>query len=59
MPDVLAGILSQRYRTLKTPGNLNGDIGAPLTLLSLTGEHQAAVIETGCLYSWPPGRIPP
>ena len=45
--ELLAGILSQRYRTLKTPGNLNGDIGAPLTLLSLTGEHQAAVIETG------------
>lgn len=45
--ELLSGILSQRYRTLKTPGNLNGDIGAPLTLLSLTREHQAAVIETG------------
>lgn len=45
--ELLSGILSQRYRTLKTPGNLNGDIGAPLTLLSLTAEHRAAVIETG------------
>ena len=45
--ELLAGILSQRYNTLKTPGNLNGDIGAPLTLLSLSPEHQAAVIETG------------
>lgn len=45
--ELLSGILSQRYCTLKTPGNLNGDIGAPLTLLSLTAEHQAAVIETG------------
>ena len=45
--ELLSGILSQRYNTLKTPGNLNGDIGAPLTLLSLTPEHQAAVIETG------------
>ena len=45
--ELLAGILSQRYRTLKTPGNLNGDIGAPLTLLSLLPEHQAAVVETG------------
>ena len=45
--ELLAGILSQRYNTLKTPGNLNGDIGAPLTLLSLTPAHQAAVIETG------------
>ena len=47
LKELLAGILSRRYRTLKTPGNLNGDIGAPLTLLSLTEEHQAAVIETG------------
>ncbi len=45
--ELLAGVLSQRYNTLKTPGNLNGDIGAPLTLLSLTAAHQAAVIETG------------
>ncbi|MBD5149899.1 MAG: UDP-N-acetylmuramoyl-tripeptide--D-alanyl-D-alanine ligase [Oscillibacter sp.] len=45
--ELLAGILARRYNTLKTPGNLNGDIGAPLTLLSLTSEHQAAVIETG------------
>ena len=45
--ELLSGILSQRYNTLKTPGNLNGDIGAPLTLLSLMPEHQAAVIETG------------
>lgn len=47
LKELLAGVLSQKYNTLKTPGNLNGDIGAPLTLLSLTPEHQAAVIETG------------
>ena len=47
LKELLAGVLSQRYRTLKTPGNLNGDIGAPLTLLSLEPDHQAAVIETG------------
>lgn len=45
--ELLAGILSQRYETLKTPGNLNGDIGAPLTLLALEPQHEAAVIETG------------
>ena len=45
--ELLAGVLGQRYNTLKTPGNLNGDIGAPLTLLSLLPEHQAAVVETG------------
>lgn len=47
LKELLAGVLSQRYHTLKTPGNLNGDIGAPLTLLSLERGHQAAVIETG------------
>lgn len=47
LKELLAGVLSQKYNTLKTPGNLNGDIGAPLTLLSLMPEHQAAVVETG------------
>ena len=47
LKELLAGVLSQRFCTLKTPGNLNGDIGAPLTLLSLMPEHQVAVIETG------------
>ena len=47
LKELLAGVLSQKYNTLKTPGNLNGDIGAPLTLLSLERSHQAAVIETG------------
>ena len=32
---------------LKTQGNFNNDIGAPLTLLNLGPEHQAAVVETG------------
>lgn len=47
LKELLAGVLSQKYNTLKTPGNLNGDIGAPLTLLSLERSHQAVVIETG------------
>ena len=47
LKELLAGVLSQRYDTLKTPGNLNGDIGAPLTLLGLERRHQALVIETG------------
>lgn len=45
--EMIACVLSRRYRTLKTEGNLNNDIGAPLTLLRLTAEHEAAVIETG------------
>lgn len=47
LKELLAGVLARRYDTLKTPGNLNGDIGAPLTLLSLEPHHQALVIETG------------
>ena len=45
--EMIASVLSQRYNTLRTEGNLNNDIGAPLTLLRLMPEHQAAVIETG------------
>ena len=45
--EMIAAVLGARFRTLKTPGNLNNDIGTPLVLLSLGEEHQAAVIETG------------
>lgn len=43
----MAAVLSQRYDTLKTQANYNNDIGTPLTLLNLTPQHEAAVIETG------------
>ena len=45
--EMIASVLSQRYNTLRTEGNFNNDIGAPLTLLRLMPENQAAVIETG------------
>ena len=45
--EMIASVLSQRDNTLRTEGNFNNDIGAPLTLLRLMPEHQAAVIETG------------
>ena len=45
--EMIASVLSQRYNTLRTEGNFNNFIGAPLTLLRLMPEHQAAVIETG------------
>ncbi len=44
---LMHAVLSEKYRTLMTQGNLNNHIGAPLTLLSLNAEHQAAVIELG------------
>lgn len=45
--DILAGILSQHYVTQKTMGNFNNEIGVPLTLLSLSENVEAAVVEMG------------
>jgi len=44
---LMGAVLSEKYRTLITQGNLNNHIGAPLTLLSLKPEHEAAMIELG------------
>lgn len=44
---MLACILRTRGPVLATKGNLNNDLGVPLTLLELTQEHTAAVIELG------------
>lgn len=45
--NMAAAALSRKYVTLKTEGNLNNHIGAPMTLLNLTQKHEAAVIEMG------------
>lgn len=45
--ELLAGILRTRGPVLATRGNLNNDLGVPLTLLELAPEHTAAVIELG------------
>ena len=45
--EMTAAILSQCGNTLYTAGNLNNDIGVPMTLLRLTKEHEFAVIELG------------
>ncbi|MCW2269872.1 UDP-N-acetylmuramoyl-tripeptide--D-alanyl-D-alanine ligase [compost metagenome] len=45
--EMLASILRTRGSVLATRGNLNNDLGAPLTLLELAPEHTAAVIELG------------
>lgn len=45
--ELLAGILRTRGLVLATRGNLNNDLGAPLTLLEISPEHSAAVIELG------------
>ena len=45
--EMTAAILSQCGNTLYTAGNLNNDIGVPMTLLRLTPEYDYAVIELG------------
>ncbi len=45
--EMIASILRQSGPVLATTGNLNNDIGVPLTLLRLRDEHEAAVIEMG------------
>ena len=45
--EMTAAILGQCGNTLYTAGNLNNDIGVPMTLLRLTKEHEFAVIELG------------
>ena len=45
--EMLAAILNEEGRTLSTTGNLNNDIGAPLTLLRIEDTHEFAVIELG------------
>lgn len=45
--EMIAKILSSKYKTLKTEGNLNNNIGVPLNLFRLDKSHQFAVIEMG------------
>jgi UDP-N-acetylmuramoyl-tripeptide--D-alanyl-D-alanine ligase len=52
--EVTAELLDRRYRTLRNPGNLNNEIGLPLTLLRLTEAHERAVLEMGF---YVPGEI--
>ena len=52
--EVVAQVLAQRFRTLKSPGNLNNEIGLPLTILRLSPGHERAVLEMGF---YVPGEI--
>lgn len=45
--ELLYAVLSKKYRSLATIGNLNNHIGVPLTLLRLTKEDEVAIIEMG------------
>lgn len=52
--ELIATVLSRRYRVLRNPGNLNAITGMPLAVLGLTPDVQVAVVEMG-LYD--PGDI--
>ena len=45
--EMIASVLSQRLRVLKTEANLNNHIGVPMTISRIAPEHEAAVVEMG------------
>ena len=45
--ELIAGVLSKKYRIYATIGNLNNHIGVPLTLLAVNEQYDMAVVEMG------------
>lgn len=45
--DLIAALLSHKYKVFKTKGNFNNDIGLPLMILELTSKDDVAVLEMG------------
>ena len=52
--ELTAAVLSKKYKVCYTQGNLNNQIGVPLTLLSITRAHEIAIVEMGASH---PGDI--
>lgn len=52
--ELVSAVLSRKFNTLFTEGNLNNHIGVPRTLLRIRPEHEMAVVETGANH---PGEI--
>ena len=52
--ELIQAVLSKKYRTIATQGNLNNHIGVPLTLLSIQDDTEYAVVEMGANH---PGEI--
>lgn len=45
--EFIASVLAQKYKTHKTQGNFNNEVGVPLTLLAMPEDTEAAVVEMG------------
>ncbi len=45
--EMIAAVLGEKFRVLKTQGNFNNEVGLPLTILSIQKEHEVAVVEMG------------
>lgn len=45
--ELLSAVLSKKFKTYATRGNLNNHIGVPLTLLAIDSTHEIAVVEMG------------
>ncbi|MBR6100855.1 MAG: UDP-N-acetylmuramoyl-tripeptide--D-alanyl-D-alanine ligase [Ruminococcus sp.] len=55
--DMIACVVSGRYKTLKTAGNHNNEIGVPQTLFGLDSSYEAAVIEMGMNHAGEMSRL--
>lgn len=55
--ELVGAILGTRGKVLKTTGNLNNEVGVPLTLLGLDPSHVAAVVEMGMNHPGEIGRL--
>ncbi len=54
--NILAAVLSQKFKTLRSEASFNNDVGVPATLLNLQADHQVAVLEFGTNH---PGELAP
>lgn len=49
--EMVASVIGRKFKTLSTFGNLNNDIGMPLTIFRMNDSHEAAVLELGMNHS--------
>ncbi len=55
--ELTAAVLSVKFKTIATKGNLNNHIGVPLTILGIRHDHEMAVVELGCNHMFETARL--